>query len=96
MKEAAEPASIGFHIAAETVWIATTSPEGDLLSDQVDRVVVKGGDLSVESALSELEETIEHILGHPALASVGLLKAGTSGGPVRLTPIQRRAWIEAH
>jgi hypothetical protein len=42
-----EPVSVlGVHIAAKVVWLAGVSPEGDLVSDQTDTLLLAGGGMT--------------------------------------------------
>jgi hypothetical protein len=48
--------ALGVHIAAQVVWLAGVSPEGDLVSDQTDRLSLAGGGTTEERVLAELVE----------------------------------------
>jgi hypothetical protein len=85
---------IGVHIGGRVVWLATVDSEGRLLADRDDRLeLVEESELAAPRALSEFEETAEHLLGRLAPSHLVLVRAGSSrmASP---TDSRRRGWIE--
>ena len=90
-----EVAALGIHVAAQAVWFAAVSAQGDLINEGLDRLALGGGELSEHRALSELEESLEGVLDELKPRTVGLLQAGTSNRPTRTGPVRGRALVEA-
>ncbi len=86
-------AALGVHIAAGTAWFAPTSALCELVPDAVDRLELKENELDLPRALSELELSIEHLLGRQTPGVVVLLRPGTGYSPSP-SDSRRRGWIE--